>query len=40
MFVEDSTFARTTANGDPATLGTGTAESSVDILSVGLKSKF
>lgn len=40
VFVEDETFSRTSANGNPASLGTGTAESSVDILSVGLKSKF
>lgn len=40
IFVEDATLIRTTANGNPALVSTATAESSVDILSVGLKSKF
>ncbi len=40
VFVEEADIRRTTADGNPALFSTARAESSVDILSVGLKSKF
>lgn len=40
VFVKDADMHRTTADGSPAAISTATAESSVDILSIGLKSKF
>ncbi len=40
VFVEDSTLRRTTSDGNPGLFSTAAANSSVDILSVGLKSKF